>query len=433
MFIACKKDKDINLAVGQPTVELATAGGKSQLSISSNGEWSLSGLPEWISASVTSGSGDASIELRVDTNATIALRTASLQVQAAGHQGVTVTVNQKGLVEWTKTVPTFGAREFVARNNELVLAGEKNNKLHFMKISKTDGSVISEHSVTTSLIAEGWIAGIDTLAGGGYVIAVNGRDPNNSSNLNTYIATLSAGFVIINQKVIDYGTGFRDYADVIATTRDGFVVSVSSSDNSSFRNKLKKYDFDLRQVGADSYVFNFINDIEVAADGSVIVAGYESGESVVYKYTNALNWVGSYSSEKDGDAQSVLATADGYLVSGVERVGSKNQSYCMLLNTDMQPVGGKKLFIEKEGLIHSASLIALQNGGYALSGSYQLNSQQSGYTVRLKSDLSIMSKKEAVFNSTMLHGVSGTVATADGGYVMVGGAEDGIKVMQVNP
>lgn len=433
IFTACKKDKEINLAVGQSTVDLATDGGKSQISITSNGDWSLSGLPEWISASATSGSGNASIELNIDTNATIALRTASLQVQAAGHQGVTVTVNQKGLVEWTKTIPSFGAREFVARNNELILAGEKNNKLHFMKISRTDGSVISETSVTTSLIAEGWIAAIDTLSGGNYVIAVNGRDPNNSSNLNTLVATLSADFIITKQKVIDNGTNIGDYAHELAKTNTGFVVSVSSSDNSSYRHRLKRYDLDLNQVGADGYVFNFVNDIKVTADGSVIAAGYESSRTTVYKFDNELKFKSGYSADTDGVANSLIITTEGLLVSGFEKISNKDKTYCMLLNMDMEPVDGKKSILENNGYTAPASLITLKDGGYALSGSYHLNGKQSGYTTRLNPDLTLTRNKEAIFNSTLLEGVVGVVATADGGYVMVGGAEDGIKVMQINP
>lgn len=432
-FTACKKDKDVNLSVDNQKLDMGTSGGKSRLSISSNGNWNLNGLPDWITASATSGTGDASVELTVDTNATVAARTASLKLELTGHEGVTVTVDQKGLIGWSKELPLFDARKVISRGNEFILAGEKDNKLHFMRVSKSDGKVLSETSFTTSYFSRGWLAGIDTLANGGYVVAANIDDPADASNGNAYLVTFTPNFTAVKQTVIDYGSRMSDRADLIATIEDGIVLTVSSMDNSSYTNRLIKFDFELNRAGTEGYAVNAVNDIKVDQDGAILIAGYANSRSSVYRYDKDLNITGGYNPRVNGRAHAILPVEEGYLLVGTESESGSDQTYCMLLNRDLAPVEGKRFNLVKSGFVSASSIIALKDGGYAISGSRSLNGSSSGFSTRLHPDFTLMNNKEAVIQKSVLLSVSAASVTADGGYLLLGGSTSGITLVQVNP
>ncbi|NQW30335.1 MAG: YHYH protein [Ignavibacteria bacterium] len=83
------------LAVSKAIVIIkAPANSTGTFEISSNTNWTISGLPTWLSASTTTGNGNATITLTAQENSTGSPRTASFSVSITG-QSAAVTVTQE--------------------------------------------------------------------------------------------------------------------------------------------------------------------------------------------------------------------------------------------------------------------------------------------------------------------------------------------------
>ena len=105
-FHACKKKDpkpEIKPALSVSPTELSfTAAGEAKpLSVTANKAWTLTGTPEWVTASATSGNGNTTVTITASAN-TVAKRDAKLTFTVAGATPVEVTLNQAATIT---TVP----------------------------------------------------------------------------------------------------------------------------------------------------------------------------------------------------------------------------------------------------------------------------------------------------------------------------------------
>ncbi|MDF2191304.1 BACON domain-containing protein [Paraflavitalea sp. CAU 1676] len=435
MLFACNKKpgEPPAVSIDKAVFEIQTSGGDSPLTITSNTTWKLSGLPDWVKASAAEGTGQTTIKLMVDTNAAQTARTASLVLNATGIPDVTVTINQKGLVDWSKEFSNFEFRDFAEVTDGYVLAGEIDGKVSFIKVTKDGKSILLQKTIEPNAYTTGNIVSMDTIAGGGYVIAVNASKIGTygENNLSAYLAKLSPNFEIIKEKMIDYGTNNRELPHLIRSTNDGFVLAFSSSDNSSHSMNITKLNQDLTVVVPNRGLINQVSDLTVAPDGSILAVGSFSN-ATAYKYDRDLN-VTDYHYGQDAGFASIVVSNNGYMVTGVKNNGANFDIHCMMLDTELKPMAGKDVMIDRAVGVVARVTIPLGNGGFAISGSTGEN-QDRGFTTRLDKNLLQVPKKELSFDAMFLERIIDAVATSDGGYVVAGYGEDNkVRIVRINP
>ena len=84
----------VSITVSPASLSFLATGGTKQLQITCNGDWSVSGTPDWCTLSSTSGSGNATIQLTASANSN-AQRTAQLNFTCSG-KTATVAFTQNG-------------------------------------------------------------------------------------------------------------------------------------------------------------------------------------------------------------------------------------------------------------------------------------------------------------------------------------------------
>ena len=97
-FISCSSSNDDEVSTDLNELNFAgTSGDVVVLSIHSNTNWTISGVPSWLKASSTNGTGNASVTFTTTSaNNSSAERTADIFVQA-GEASKSVLVRQEGL------------------------------------------------------------------------------------------------------------------------------------------------------------------------------------------------------------------------------------------------------------------------------------------------------------------------------------------------
>ena len=85
MFTSCSDDNDPTyfdeIRVSQSYVSLSTSGGSTSIDIKANGEWTVSEIPEWLTVTPASGSGNGTITFSADAGEG---RTAEVLITCAG-------------------------------------------------------------------------------------------------------------------------------------------------------------------------------------------------------------------------------------------------------------------------------------------------------------------------------------------------------------
>ena len=157
----------LTVAPASPTV---TAGGSSQVeTVTSNVDWTVSGLPTWLSSNVLKGTGNGSFTLTATANTTTSLRTATLTVSGGGlSRTVTVTQPAQSLSvtpsSWSAPSTSGSQTEQVTSNtawtvsglptwlSSNALKGTGNGSFTLTATANTTGS---ERSVTLTVAATG--------------------------------------------------------------------------------------------------------------------------------------------------------------------------------------------------------------------------------------------------------------------------------------
>lgn len=104
LAVACRKT---NVSVNPSMVEFSAEGGTIDVAVTSNGDWTLSECPEWVTASAMTGSGDATLSLTTSQNTTGADRSGRISL-VTEHNSAVIEIAQKTFSEHFLTVsPNF--------------------------------------------------------------------------------------------------------------------------------------------------------------------------------------------------------------------------------------------------------------------------------------------------------------------------------------
>lgn len=177
-----------SLVVNTSSLEMSSdASSTTSFTITSNTDWSISGLESWLSANTTSGTGNATITLTADENTSTESRTAMLTISGTGVSDQSVTVTQSGV-----------AVVFSVSETSLNIDADANSTASFNITTNTDWSItISESWLSASSYAGSEDATINLTA-----------EENNSTEPRTANTTVS-------------GFGATDH--VITVTQDGIT------------------------------------------------------------------------------------------------------------------------------------------------------------------------------------------------------------------
>jgi hypothetical protein len=94
----CKKnDIEATVTIDKNNISLKAAAGKDSIIISSNTDWTITGMPSWLTITPASGSGETKVLVSYLANNTTNKRSAVLTVQAAGVSPLTLTATQDQL------------------------------------------------------------------------------------------------------------------------------------------------------------------------------------------------------------------------------------------------------------------------------------------------------------------------------------------------
>ncbi|MEZ0609888.1 BACON domain-containing protein [Fibrella sp. WM1] len=84
-----------SLAVSATSFTVNASGGSATVALTSNANWTVTGLPTWLTANPVSGNGNASIALTATDNSSTDSRTASFSITASGTSAQVVTLTQR--------------------------------------------------------------------------------------------------------------------------------------------------------------------------------------------------------------------------------------------------------------------------------------------------------------------------------------------------
>ena len=101
-IVGCRKPVDVSFAVA--TQEMEAAGGSVEVALNSNGEWTIESTAEWLIVSPMSGSGNATLTLTAQANATENSRSAQIKAITKDN-AATMTLTQNALEYYLTVSP----------------------------------------------------------------------------------------------------------------------------------------------------------------------------------------------------------------------------------------------------------------------------------------------------------------------------------------
>lgn len=112
----CSEEDTTTLSIDQDTLTFPYQGGTQSLSITSDGEWSISMLPEWVSVSVVSGYGTSVVSFTATQSSIYDDREGHIVIYTAdGNRKQMLTIRQRGLHTSEITVSSQDERIFGGR------------------------------------------------------------------------------------------------------------------------------------------------------------------------------------------------------------------------------------------------------------------------------------------------------------------------------
>ena len=126
------------ISVSPSSLSFLASGGTKQIQVTCNGDWSVSGQPDWCRLSMTSGSGNATIQLTAAQNSG-AQRTAQLTLSCAG---------KTAIVKITQTGGGWQNMSFVHKSLYMMFSSVycPHSETMDQKIHETDGSVGNKYN-----------------------------------------------------------------------------------------------------------------------------------------------------------------------------------------------------------------------------------------------------------------------------------------------
>jgi hypothetical protein len=96
LLLVASCGKKVEVSFSTNTVEIAPEGGSVEISVISNGDWTIGTYPNWISISGTSGTGDATLTLTASTNNGTEARSSEIRVSSKDNSA-SLTVKQEAM------------------------------------------------------------------------------------------------------------------------------------------------------------------------------------------------------------------------------------------------------------------------------------------------------------------------------------------------
>lgn len=196
----------------KPTLLSFSADAESkQLDISSNTDWSVTSLPEWLTASPQSGKNSQTITLKSQVNTSASSRSGKIKIEKQGLTlSAVVDVLQEGM-------------------NLSV----DNNNLQFGANASTQSIVINTLAGWTASCSEGWITLSQTSGTGKSTLSISVEE-NNGDNTRTGNVSILAGELSQTITVTQQGKYFNITESDKTFTSKGGTLQISFSTNDSW-------------------------------------------------------------------------------------------------------------------------------------------------------------------------------------------------------
>lgn len=446
-FTSCsKKDANRELSINQNTLATGTSAFEQEISITSNAKWTVripAEAASWVSADRTTGESNGKVKIILAANTGPSPRNTSLTISSEGLPDQQLSISQKGLIEWSKTIPNNINSQMVELADGYVLAGQQNRQMYIYKVSKTDFSLMKSYSVSLTGYDYSVSTDLEVVPGGGVVVA--GRVENHSGNpivTNAYFLHLGNNLELIKDKLTDFGGASQVSPTAVLPVNNGFVVAYEAS--GGFVRGITKLTQHLERIPelGEGYPTNLILDMKAMPNGDIVTVGGKVSNLAVMKFKNNLDQSATYYPDILGRFYSLSITPDNKIaVCGYKRATAGNDIFALRMDADLNPITNEVITINKapgKSGNYAYSIFALSNGGYALSGTVSPNDEDRGYTVQIDSDFKVAPGKEVLMPAAQLKGVIAGLPLAEGGYLIIGppigsDAVNTNNIVRINP
>lgn len=203
--------KGLYIEVKPTSLSFSADAESKQLEISSNTDWSITSLPDWLTASSQSGKNSQTISLKSLVNTSASSRSGKVKIEK---QGLTLSVVVDVLQE--------GMRLSVDNNN-----------LQFGADASTQNVVINTYAEWTASCSEGWITLSQTSGTGKSTLSISVEE-NNGDNYRTGSVRILAGELSQTIAITQQGKYFNITESDKTFTSKGGTLQISFSTNDSW-------------------------------------------------------------------------------------------------------------------------------------------------------------------------------------------------------
>lgn len=432
MLVGCNKEVDLGpakLALDQTTLAFEAAGGSQTVSVTATRDWAVSGVPEWVALSATSGKAAVEaqpVKITVAQNAeynrsativfTIGFARTSLTINQAGPEGeidngdgtLENPFNVAGVLEYTRSLPADQASEknifFEGKISEVSTTFEASGtygNATFYVVDEDGGESFYVYQ-TYYLGNRKWKSG-DTEVKQGDEVIICGKVVNFKGNTPETVSKGGSFIYSLNGKSEGGAPGDDDYTKAEAKTVAEFIELADESTYYKLTGKVSKFSsnyfsFDLTDASGTIYVYSVLDEYKtdewknkIKNGGTITIAGkyeYYSAKSqhevvnaAILEYSDGEGGDEDYSKAEAKTVAEFIQLADKstyYKLTGT--VSKFNPTYCSFDLTDAS------------GTIYVYSVLAayktdewknkIKNGGtITIAGKYEYYASKSQHEV----------------------------------------------------
>ena len=432
MLVGCNKEVDLGpakLALDQTTLAFEAAGGSQTVAVTATRDWAVSGVPDWVALSATSGKAAVEaqpVKITVAQNAeynrsativfTIGFARTSLTINQAGPEGeidngdgtLENPFNVAGVLEYTRSLPADQASE-----NNVFFQGKISKVTTTFEASSTYGNatfyVVDEDGGESFYVYQTYYLGNrkwksgDTDVKEGDEVIICGKVVNFKGNTPETVSKGGSFIYSLNGKSEGGAPGDDDYTKAEAKTVAEFIQLADETKYYKLTGKVSKFNktycsFDLTDDSGTIYVFSVLDAYKtdewknkIKNGGTITIAGkyeyYASKEqhevvnAAILEYSDGEGGDEDYSKAEAKTVAEFIQLADKstyYKLTGT--VSKFNPTYCSFDLTDAS------------GTIYVYSVLAayktdewknkIKNGGtITIAGKYEYYANKSQHEV----------------------------------------------------
>ena len=386
MLVGCNKEVDLGpakLALDQTTLAFEAAGGSQTVSVTATRDWAVSGVPDWVALSATSGKAAVEaqpVKITVAQNAeynrsativfTIGFARTSLTINQAGPEGeidngdgtLENPFNVAGVLEYTRSLPADQASE-----NNVFFQGKISKVTTTFEASSTYGNatfyVVDEDGGESFYVYQTYYLGNrkwksgDTDVKEGDEVIICGKVVNFKGNTPETVSKGGSFIYSLNGKSEGGAPGDDDYTKAEAKTVAEFIQLADETKYYKLTGKVSKFNktycsFDLTDDSGTIYVFSVLDAYKtdewknkIKNGGTITIAGkyeyYASKEqhevvnAAILEYSDGEGGDEDYSKAEAKTVAEFIQLADKstyYKLTGT--VSKFNPTYCSFDLTD---------------------------------------------------------------------------------------------------